>query len=70
MLQHQVGLHKDNKGGPVGEFVLIVRPRRITKCNNYKPGLADHVCQAQGVTKHEALTNFINPGHGPPRGVI
>ena len=71
VLQHQtVGLHKDNQGEPVGGFVLIVRPRRITKCSNYKPGSSDLVCQAEGVTTHQALAAFVNPGHGPRRAVI
>jgi hypothetical protein len=71
VLQHKiVGLHKDNQGEPVGEFVLIVRPRRITKCSKYKPGFSDLVCQAQGVTTHGALAAFVNPGHGPRREVI
>jgi hypothetical protein len=71
VLQHKtVGTHKDNQGEPVGEFVLIVRPRRITRCCKYQPGFSDLVCQAEGVTTHQALAAFINPGHGPRRGVI
>jgi hypothetical protein len=70
-LQHKPGgAHKDDQGEPVGEFVLIVRPRRITKCCNYRPGFSDLVCQAEGVTTHEALAAFVDPGHGPRREVI
>jgi len=71
VLQHKPGgAHKDDQGEPVGEFGLIVRPRRISKCCNYKPGFSGLGCQAEGVTTQEALAAFVNPGHGPRREVI
>lgn len=50
-------------------FGLMVRPRRISKCANYKPG-GSRVCASEGVTKDEALERFQTPGHGPRREVL
>jgi len=53
-----------------GSFMLIVRPRRVSSCHNYKPGLRNRVCQGEGVTKDQALSLFVEPGHGVKREVV
>jgi hypothetical protein len=50
-------------------FGLLIRPRRVSKCANYKPG-GSRICGAERVTKEEALENFRVPGHGGRREVV
>jgi hypothetical protein len=51
-------------------FTLLVRPRRLSYCRNYKPGRKNRVCMAEGVTRDEALSRFVEPGQGKRREVV
>ncbi len=44
-----------------GKFSIFIRPRRVSKCRRYKPGLVERVCKAQGVTRDDAIAKFRDP---------